>query len=106
MDDISVHGVDAESHDRTLHLVLARWEHAGLILNEAKCDISKTSVKFLGHIIDAGGVSTDPAKIKAMQEYPAPTNKTELRRLNGMLNQLARFKPHLSSMNAPIRELL
>ena len=106
MDDILVHGADAESHDRTLRLVLARLEHAGLTLNEAKCDIGKTSVKFLGHIIDAGGVSADPAKIKAIQEYPAPTNKTELRRLNGMLNQLARFIPHLSSINAPMRELL
>ena len=106
MDDVLVHGKDTESHDKSLRKVLTRLEQAGLTLNESKCEIAKTSVKFLGHLIDANGVSADPAKIKAIQDYPAPTNKTELRRVNGMLNQLSRFIPHLSSLNAPMRTLL
>jgi len=30
----------------------------------------------------------------------------QLRRLNGMLNQLAKFIPHMSEITAPMKELL
>lgn len=33
----------------------------------------------LGHVIAAEGVSTDPVKIQAVQNWPAPTNVIELR---------------------------
>jgi len=106
MNDILVHGKDAESHDKTFKLVLSGLEEAGLILIEDKCEIGKAQVKFLGHIIDAKGVSPDPDKVISIHDFPAPTCKTELRQLNGMLNQLAKFIPHLSEITAPMRELL
>jgi len=106
MDDILVHGKDAKSHDKTLKLVLSRLEEAELTLTEEKCEIGQAQVKFLGHIIDAKGVSTDPDKVVSIRDFPWPTCKTELRRLNGMLNQLDKFIPHLSEITAPMRELL
>jgi transposase InsO family protein len=106
MDDILIHGKDRESHDKTLNLVLKRLTEAGLTLNDQKCEIGRTTVKFLGHIIDSQGISPDPSKISAISNFPPPTNKTELRRINGMLNQLAKFIPHLATLNAPMRELL
>ena len=86
MDDILVHGADRGSHDKTLRQVLRRLEEAGLTLNEEKCEIGRTPVKVLGHIIDGDGVSPDPTKVMVIQNFPSPTNKSELRRINGMLN--------------------
>ena len=93
-------------HDQRLRGVLQRLREAGVTLNE-KCEFSKTSIKFLGHIIDAKGIHVDPDKVKAIRKFPAaPTNITELQRFMGMVNQLAKFIPSLADSNAPLRHLL
>ena len=105
MDDILVHAPDQVTHDQRLRGVLQRLREAGVTLNE-KCKFSKTSIKFLGHIIDAKGIHVDPDKVKAIRKFPAPTNITELQRFMGMVNQLAKFIPSLADGNAPLRHLL
>ena len=106
MDDIIIYRKDFDSHDKTPRLVLSWLEQAGLTLHVAKCELKRTKVKFLGHIIDEQGVSPNPAKVTSIQNFPAPTYKTELRRLNDMLNQLAKFLPYLSELTALMRKLL
>ena len=51
MDDILVFGKDKEEHDQHLVQVLKCLEAANVALNPRKCEFSKTSVKFVGHII-------------------------------------------------------
>ncbi|KAK7106117.1 hypothetical protein V1264_017410 [Littorina saxatilis] len=105
MDDILIHAADQAIHDQRVRAVLTRLQEAGLTLNE-KCEFSKTSIKFLGHIIDANGIHADPKKIEAVKNFPAPTTVTELQRFMGMVNQLAKFIPSLAETNAPLRHLL
>ena len=57
-------------------------------------------------MIDATGISPDPAKTKAIKQMGPPTNITELRRLMGMINQLNKFSPHVAQLSQPLRELL
>nr|KAG5700450.1 hypothetical protein BaRGS_010363 [Batillaria attramentaria] len=96
MDDVLVHAENQAEHDAILRQVMQRLQDAGLTLND-KCEFSKPSIKFLGHIIDSAGIRPDPAKIEAIQNYPAPSNVTELQRFLGMLNQLAKFTPNIAS---------
>ena len=105
MDDILIHAPDQVVHDQRVRAVLKRLHEAGITLNE-KCEFSRVSVKFLGHVIDANGIYADPNKIKAIKDFPAPMNVTELQRFMGMVNQLAKFIPNLAEVNAPLRELL
>ena len=105
MDDVLIHGRSPAEHDERVRRVLDRIKAAGLTLNE-KCEFGKTQLKFLGHIISEDGVSVDPAKIKAIREFPQPTNLTELQRFNGMVNQLNKFLPGLANHNEPLRQLL
>jgi transposase InsO family protein len=105
MDDILIHGTNQHEHDSRVRAVLQRLRDAGLTLNN-KCEFSKHEIIFLGHIVSPKGIQADPGKIKAITDFPAPTNLTELQRFNGMTNQLAKFVPGLASMNAPIRHLL
>ena len=92
MDDILVHGKDKESHDAALKAVLTRLQTSGLTLNKKKCEFYKSSLTFLGYVIDGVGVKPDGNKVKAIRNLPDPTYKSDLRRLNGMLNQLAKSK--------------
>lgn len=105
IDDILIHGPTQEIHNRRVHQVLQRLKTAGVTLND-KCEFSKKSISFLGHIIAPEGVSAHPEKIKAIQDFPTPTNVSELQRFNGMVNQLAKFLPSLASLNEPLRQLL
>ena len=68
MDDVLVFGKNQQEHDSRLQKVLKRIETAGATLNPDKCEVSKTSVKFLGHVIDGKGISADPDKTKAPKQ--------------------------------------
>ncbi len=53
MDDMLVFGKDQADHEARLEAVLTRIEEAGVTLNSQKCEFSRSSLKFLGHVIDA-----------------------------------------------------
>ena len=86
-----------------LHVVLQKIQAAGLTLNKEKCC---SQIVFLGHVIDANGVSPDPRKTDAIRKMKSPTTVTELRRLMGMVNQLNKFSPLIAEISQPLRELL
>ena len=47
----------------------------------AKCKkyfFGKTLVKYLGHIVEAGSLHTDPDKVEAILTWPKPTTVEEL----------------------------
>jgi transposase InsO family protein len=106
MDDILVHAPCQKQHDVILRCVLDRIASSGMTLNRKKCLFSQTSVKFLGHVIDKDGIHPDIDKTKAIVDFPEPQNQSDIRRLNGMLNQLMKFIPNLATLTAPIRQLL
>ena len=60
----------------------------------------------LGHRFDAEGFHPVEAKVKTIQEAPAPKNPTELKSFLGMLNFYGKFIPNLSSILEPLHSLL
>nr|XP_049586080.1 uncharacterized protein K02A2.6-like [Syngnathus scovelli]XP_049586090.1 uncharacterized protein K02A2.6-like [Syngnathus scovelli]XP_049586092.1 uncharacterized protein K02A2.6-like [Syngnathus scovelli]XP_049586103.1 uncharacterized protein K02A2.6-like [Syngnathus scovelli] len=105
MDDVLILGATQEEHDRRLHAALTRLQDAGVTLND-KCEFSKSTIKFLGQIVVASGVSADPDKVKAVSTMREPRNITETRSLIGMVNHLGKFLPHLADKTKPLRDLL
>ena len=97
IDDVLIFGASKEDHDRNLQAVLKRLEAAGTTLNPTKCEFHKSSIKFLGHVIDKDGIRADPSKLQAIIQMEAPQSVTELRRFMGMVNQLGKFSRELLS---------
>ena len=60
MDDVLVHGRTQEEYDERLRAALTRIRDAGLTLGGEKCVFNKTSVKFLGQLIDETGSGENP----------------------------------------------
>ena len=106
MDDILVFGSNPKEHDKRLKAALERLESAGVTLNPKKCEFSKSSLKFLGHVINKDGISADPEKVRAITVLPPPTNIPELRRIMGMINQLGKFLPSRAKVTRPMTALL
>ena len=88
MDDILVHGVDQEEHDRRVRAALHSLQEAGITLNGEKSEFSKTLMRFLGSIIDKQGIHADPIKTKAISDFPPPQNVKDLQRFMSMVNHL------------------
>lgn len=64
----------------TLKKVFGRLKGAGLIkLKAKKCCLFAKKVTYLGHVVSAERVATDPAKTAAVEHLPFPTNITEVR---------------------------
>ena len=106
MDDILVFGSNPKEHDKRLKAALECLESAGVTLNPKKCELSKVSLEFLGHVIDKNGISADLEKVSAITELPPPTNISELHRVMGMINQSGKFLPSHAEVTRPMTALL
>ena len=71
-----------------------------------KTHVKTPAVSFLGCLYDGDGVHLDPDKFNAICALPAPTNVTELQEFLGMVTHLHPFIPGLSTLTAPLHELL
>lgn len=106
IDDLLVWGKDQEQHDARLHALLKKLEQTGVTLNADKCELSRSEVAFLGHVITTSGISPDPEKTEAIRDMKEPTNVSELRSFLGMVNQVGKFIPQLSEKDKALRDLL
>lgn len=86
MDDIVVHSPSLSQHIVDLNNVMATLNAAYLRLNPAKLELGRTSYRLLGKILSNRGVTPDPEKIAAVQQYPQPLTAKALERYLGILN--------------------
>nr|XP_050031134.1 uncharacterized protein K02A2.6-like [Dermacentor andersoni] len=106
MDDVLIWGATQAQHDERLRAVMDRLRTAGITLNRDKCEFSVTQISFLGHTIGNNAVRPDKQKLDAVTEMPHPTSKTELRRVMGMANYLARFVPRMAEVLQPLSSMM
>ena len=100
--DVLIFGRDHDEHNTHLHAALQSILKAGVTLNPDSCQFSRGSITFLGHVIDAHGISADPSKTQAVMDLEWPKNITKLRRFMGMGNQLWKFPLKLAKLSQPI----
>ena len=89
------------NHDDHLVAFLKLCKNRGLKLNTDKIRLRQKGVSFIGHVATDTGLRVDPAKVKAIVEMPAPTDKTGVQRLLGLAQYLSKFLPHLSDLTKP-----
>jgi len=106
LDDIIVFSQTPEQHLDRLHIVLERLRSAGLKLKPEKCTLFQRSVSFLGHVVSEKGIETDPAKIRAVIEWPIPRSVREVRAFIGLAGYYRRFVENFATIAAPLHALM
>ena len=85
--------------------MFSRLRAANLKLNPKKCELFRCKVRFLGHVVCAEGVTTDPDKVEAVKTWPVPRNAKEVRRFVGLCTYYWRFVRSFSDVARPLHEL-
>ena len=80
LDDILIVSATFEDHLKEVGRVLDRPSEAGLHLKPSKCSFAQKEVEYLGFTISADSVRPNSAKIKAITEFPRPTDSTSVER--------------------------
>lgn len=85
---------------------MSRLQCEGLKAKLEKCAFFCSKVTYLGHVISADCVSTDPKKIEAVAQWPQPTSVSELRSFLGFASYYCRFVEGFAKLAAPLHRLV
>ena len=105
-DDCAVYTTGTiEQHTADVKEVLERLATAGLEANMKKCRFAYKEMLFIGHIVSKGTIKPDPAKLRAVKEFPTPENLSQLRSFLGLANYYHDFIPGFALTCVPLYRL-
>lgn len=106
LDDICVASTNVDEHKQHLRTVFERLRQYGLSINVSKCQFGKSSIRFLGHVVDAAGIHPMPEKVAAIEQFAEPKTAHELKRFIAMANFYRRFIPHAVDSQMVLQTLI
>jgi len=106
LDDIIVASKTFKDHLNSLEKVFDKLHQSGLKLSPKKCFLFQEKVKYVGHIVSASGIETDPDKTIKLHTWPSPKNVDELRTFLGFASYYRRFVKGFASIAKPLNSLL
>ena len=105
LDDVIIFSKTFEGMLDNLREVLLRLRSANLKLNPKKCSLFSRKVRYLGHIVSEEGLTTDTEKTSAVESWPIPKNKKQVRSFLGFCSYYRRFVKGFSSLAKPLFKL-
>ncbi|XP_056437540.1 uncharacterized protein LOC130374637 [Gadus chalcogrammus] len=105
LDDIIIFGKTLEEHEQRLFKVLDRLEEVGLKVSIDKCQFCQPEVRYVGHIVSANGIATDPDKVEVVKHWKEPTHLKPLKSFLGFCSYYRRFIANYSAIVRPLSEL-
>lgn len=105
LDDIIIISETFEEHVSLLQRVFDKLRWANLTVNLDKCHFFRNKLRYLGYIVDAQGLRTDPEKVQAILNFSTPSNRKEVKRFLGTASWYRRFIPEFSSVAGPLNKL-
>ena len=74
--------------------------------NASKCIFGVEEILFIGCFVGKRGLRADPAKVRAMVDWPVPKNQKDLRKWLGLANYSHKYSENYADMARPLSNLL
>ena len=104
-DDVIIPSRNIKEHCEKLSLVLDRFRNHNLRVKASKCCFGAKAVLYLGHVVSADGVHTDPVKIESVKKIATPQNVAKLRYFLGLAGYHRKFIHNFATLTYPLVEL-
>ena len=101
LDDILIYSKSPEEHAQHVEAVLSALERHHLYAKASKCQFGMAELDFLGHTISGAGIMVDARKVKAILDWPDPSDAHQLRCFLGLAGFYRRFVNRFSHIAAP-----
>ncbi len=105
MDDILIYSNTLEEHIKHIRLILDALRDNALFTKPSKCELIRSQVTFLGHIVGNGLKKIDPSITKAIREWPTPKSAKAVQRFLGLCNFSRDFIKRFSHNATPLYHL-
>ena len=114
LDDVIIFGNTFEQCAKRTEEIITCLGEAGLKLKAKKCILFQERVAFLGHIISAKGVETDPDKVTQIKNWPRPKEGlrlgarkipfvTQIKQFLGICSYYRKFIPKFAVIAEPLQ---
>ena len=98
--------IESETRPQDIKIVFERIKEYGFRINETRCELFMSRIKYLGQVIAIKVQCPDPAWSSAIKDMPAPTNWTKLQTSLGFANYYHVYIPNMHELTAPLNTLL
>jgi hypothetical protein len=78
VDDVLIYSKAADAHLEHIRLVLREMQRHQLHIKLSKCYFGRSSVNFMGHVVEVGHIRMDPDKVEAVHNGPRPKCVTKV----------------------------
>ena len=105
-DDIIIFSRGEEEHWRHVEKVLEKLQEAKIDLKINKCEFKVRETEFLGHVINGETMKMQQEKIKAILEWPTPTQKDGIAGFRGLAGYYRQYVENFSNRMRPLNEAI
>lgn len=106
LDDIIIFATSLEEHIANLKLIFERLRTSNFKIQLDKSEFLRKEITFLGHIVSTEGIKPNPEKIDAIQRFPIPQTKKDIKSFIGLLGYYRKFIKDFAKLTKPLTKCL
>jgi hypothetical protein len=91
-----------EEHREQALIIITRLNQLNLKIKPSSVKIGYSQIRCLGHQVSGSGVSIDPDKLKAVNEWPRPMTGEQMQSFLGFVTFLRGSVRHFADLTAPL----
>ena len=105
LDDLVVFSGSWEDHLIHLIKIFKHLRRAGLTAKPSKCHFAVHQCTYLGNVVGNGLVRPKTTKVEAVQAFPTPGSKTDVRAFLGLTRYYRKFIPGYGTVSLVLSDL-